>query len=282
MKNLSFLLFLFFITANTYAHIKIPLESLKSEITPPLNMYSKDYNFEGIVKLSNCSGAIIKFKGQSVDSNAVVLTNGHCLRGSFLKNNEFIHKKRVSRSMKVADGNMKFHKVKAIEIMYGTMTGTDSAFYKLRETYRDLEALSIMPFELSDTRPEAGTEINIISGYWERGYSCEIDKFIFRLKEGPWLFNDSIRFTDTGCKTIGGTSGSPIIMHNTRTVIGVNNTANESGRKCTVNNPCEIDEEEKVSVLRGISYGQQTYQFYSCLDADYNIDLNRESCNITK
>ena len=69
-----------------------------------------------------------------------------------------------------------------------------------------------------------------------------IDKFIFMVKEANWTFKDSIRYTD-GCDTIGGTSGSPIIEAGTRTVIGVNNSANESGRKCTMNNPCEISED---------------------------------------
>ena len=59
-------------------------------------------------------------------------------------------------------------------------------------------------------RPTEGTLIDIVSGYWERGYSCGVDGFVAKLKEADWLFTDSVRYTD-GCDTIGGTSGSPII-----------------------------------------------------------------------
>ena len=39
-----------------------------------------DYSPNGIVKLSNCSGSIVQFEGQSTSSQAYVLTNGHCIR----------------------------------------------------------------------------------------------------------------------------------------------------------------------------------------------------------
>lgn len=282
MKSLGCFLLLCFLGASVHAFPSAPFDGLKSTVTPPLSKDSSSYNFEGIVKLSNCSGAVIRFKGQSFDSNAIVLTNGHCLGGRFLRNNEFIHNKKISRRMKVADSNMRFHNIRAIELMYGTMTGTDSALYKLKETYTDLRKLGIEPFEFSESRPIVGTSIEIISGYWERGYSCEIEDFVHMLKEASWIFTDSIRYTNTGCKTIGGTSGSPIIMKNTRTVIGVNNTANESGRECTMNNPCEIDEDNNIYYKKGTSYGQQTYQFYNCLNSEYEIDLNIEGCNLTR
>ncbi len=49
-----------------------------------------------------------------------------------------------------------------------------------------------------------------------------------------------------------------------------------------MNNPCEVDEEGKVVVNSGASYGQQTYLLYSCLDSDGALDLQQEGCKLLK
>ena len=87
------------------------------------------------------------------------------------------------------------------------------------------------------------------------------------MEEAGWSWTDSIRYSEPGCDTIGGTSGSPIIEEGTRVVVGVNNTSNESGQTCTMNNPCEVSKSGRKTVRKGYSYGQQTYQFYGCLQA---------------
>lgn len=274
---------LVFSTASAYAFPEAPFNALENPILDSIKMNAGEYDFEGIVKLSNCSGSVIRFTGQSLDDRAIVLTNGHCLGRPFLKPGEVVYKKQVRRRMRVSDRNMKFHRVQATELIYGTMTDTDSALYRLKETYRDLERLNIRPFELSEARSYEGVDIQIVSGYWERGYSCKIDKFVYILREAGWTFRDSIRYTKQGCRVIGGTSGSPIIQTGTRVVIGVNNTGNESGRRCTMNNPCEVDENDNIIVRRDNGYGQQTYQFYSCLTNSRNdIDLSKAGCKLPK
>ena len=74
---------LILITSNSYALPKAPFDALKSKVEPPLSSTFLEYDYEGIVKLSNCSGSIIRFKNQSIDDHAIVLTNGHCLGGRF-------------------------------------------------------------------------------------------------------------------------------------------------------------------------------------------------------
>ena len=282
MHRMFFLIFSLFLGQNSFAFPVAPFDALKSDLVPPPQSELENYDFEGIVKLSNCSGAIVRFKGQPLSDNAIVLTNGHCLGGRFMKPGQVIHKKRTRRRMRVADGKKRFHRITSSELMYATMTDTDSALYRLRETFEELERKGIRAFELSDQRPQRGTSIEIISGYWERGYRCEIDEFIHELHEASWIFKDSIRYTNTGCQTIGGTSGSPIIQSGTKLVIGVNNTGNESGKRCTMNNPCEVDENNDVTVIKGASYGQQTYLFYTCLDSNFDIDLDQEGCQLPK
>ncbi|MCB0391051.1 MAG: trypsin-like peptidase domain-containing protein [Bdellovibrionales bacterium] len=274
------LLILLTIPLSAYAFPEAPFDALT---TPRVWTSSnvQDFDFEGIVKLSNCSGSLVRFSGQPLSSKAIVLTNGHCVKDfGLLEPGEVWHNRTYQRDMKVADASGQFYLVKANKVLYATMTYTDAALFELNETYLELEKLGVRSFELDGYHPIEGTSIEIVSGYWERGFRCNIDKFIHKLLEGRWTFNDSIKYSESGCEVYGGTSGSPIVETNTRRVVGVNNTGNERGRKCTINNPCEVDEKNNVVVDKGAGYGQQTYIFYSCLSIDFKIDLSLAGCQL--
>ncbi len=90
--------------------------------------------------------------------------------------------------------------------------------------------------------------MSIPSGYWKRVWNCAVDGFVPTVREDQWSWRDSIRY-NAGCDTIGGSSGSPIVDDATGAVIGVNNTGNESGGRCTLNNPCEVASNGTVTVL---------------------------------
>lgn len=266
------------LSASAFALPSAPFNALNMDLAPALD----NYDYEGIIKLSNCSGSLIKFAGQPSSSNAYVLTNGHCLGRPFLKPGEAVANKPSSRTMKVANTRGVYFKVQAKELVYGTMTGTDAAIYELVQTYDDIAKLGIEPLDFDAARPYVGMPIEVISGYWERGYSCSIEGFVYKLEEAGWTWNDSIRYSEPGCDTIGGTSGSPIIEKGTRVVVGINNTSNESGKRCEMNNPCEVDTNGNVDVKAGYSYGQQTYNFYMCLTADFRIDTALPGCELVK
>lgn len=282
-----FSLFLSLVLASSaYAIPKAPFDALK--VTRPIEFGENqlEYDFEGIVKLSNCSGSLIKFSGQPTTAKALVLTNGHCYpagpTGGMLKPGEVVTNVTAKRSMKLFNKQMKLFPISTTKVVYAAMTDTDITLYELTLSYDDiLKKYKIQPFDLDTVRPSIGTDIEIVSGYWDRGFTCGIDTFIYNLKEAGWLFKDSIRYTD-GCNTIGGTSGSPILSKGTRTVIGINNTSNENGEYCTMNNPCEVAKDGKVSVRRDKKYGQQTYNIYSCLSPDFRIDLTRSDCALAK
>jgi V8-like Glu-specific endopeptidase len=162
------------------------------------------------------------------------------------------------------------------------MTDTDVALYQLTTTYAQIRSsYGISALTLNDTRPAAGTAITVVSGYWKRTYACNIDGFAYRLKEGDWTWKDSIRYT-AACDTIGGTSGSPVLDTATGKVVAVNNTGNEDGQRCTVNNPCEVDASGNVTVRQGINYAQQTYQIPACFGLDNKLDLSRAGCVLPK
>lgn len=243
-----------------------------------------NYDFEGIVKLDNCSGSLVRFKSQPLSSKAYVLTNGHCIklkRNRLLNPGEVKVDTRTLRHMSVFDRHMNLYPITAKKLVYATLTDTDIAIYELNQTYLDIEKYGVRSLVIDDNRPELGTEIDIVSGYWDRGYRCHIEKFIHKLKEGGWTFSDSLRFSETGCKTKGGTSGSPIILKGTRLVIAINNTGNSKGMGCGFGTPCEVNESgETQSIIRG--YGQQTYQIYSCLNDNFEIDLSLVTCSLPK
>lgn len=242
-------------------------------------------DFTAIVALSNCSGSYVKFKTSLGTDKGMVLTNGHCFEGGFISAGQIKQDVASTRSFRLltADGQSTLATLRAQRVMYATMTSTDITLYRLNQTFDQIKAATgVDPLVISDVRPAAGAPMKVVSGYWKRIYTCNVDAFVHSLKEGEWTFTDSIRYTEPGCDTIGGTSGSPIVHSDTREVIGINNTGNEDGERCTLNNPCEVDADGNVTVTEGASYGQQTYQIYTCLNAQNQIDLTKEGCLLPK
>jgi V8-like Glu-specific endopeptidase len=243
-----------------------------------------DVDFTAIVALSDCSGSVVRFTTSQPDDQAMVLTNGHCFEGGFIDAGTAIVNRASRRSFTLlSHDSSRLGTLRAAKVMYATMTGTDMTLYKLSNTYAEIETqYGIQALTLSDHRPEAGDPIRVVSGYWRSIYSCNIDNFVHELRESEWAWQDSIRYTQPGCETIGGTSGSPIINADTHEVIGVNNTGNEDGQRCTLNNPCEVDEAGNITVTRDAAYGQQTYWLYSCLSSTNEIDLTLPGCPLTQ
>lgn len=244
--------------------------------------FTANYDFEGIVSLSNCSASLVRFETSKETDQALVFTNGHCVEVGFLEPGEVISGQTSTRSMHLLTPQaILAGVVRATKIVYSTMTDTDLTIYELRETYAEIkEKFHIDPLLLSPEHPQVGMPMEVISGYWKKGYSCQIEAFIPQLLEADWTFSDSIRYSRPGCETIGGTSGSPIVLAGSRTMIGVNNTGNEDGGRCTMNNPCEVDADGKISFQKGYSYGQQTYWVYSCLNSANQLDLQKEGCQL--
>lgn len=274
MSTTAFALDLPLKTANELAMFKA-----KSELVA----VDTDYDFEGIVKLSNCSGSLIIFNGMPTSAKAVVMTNGHCIeKPGYIKPGEAVVNEPKVRSMRIFKTLKKLYPIKSTKILYATMTDSDVAYYELDQTYDQIKAAyDVEPLELSVNRPVVGQPMELISGYWDRGWKCNIDGFVYQIKEKDWTWTDSIRYTST-CDTMGGTSGSPLIARGTRLAIGVNNTSNESGGVCTMNNPCEVDESGNVRAQKGVRYGQQTYPVYTCLTPDFRIDLSLPGCELPR
>ncbi|MFF9621749.1 serine protease [Streptomyces griseosporeus] len=243
----------------------------------------KAVNFAGTVALSNCSGSVVRFP-KSLDTDpALVLSNGHCLETGFPEPGEVIVGQASSRSFGLLNSSgTRVGTLRASKVAYSTMTDTDVTIYQLTTTYAAIRnTYGISALTLQDTHPVAGTAITVASGYWKRLYNCNIDGFVYRLKEGDWTWKDSVRYT-SACNTIGGTSGSPVIDQATGKVVAVNNTGNEDGERCTVNNPCEVDQNGVVTVRQGINYAEETYQIPACFTTGNRLDLSASGCTLPK
>ncbi|WP_069774019.1 serine protease [Streptomyces sp. LUP30] len=240
-------------------------------------------NLAGTVALSNCSGSVIRFPSSLDSDPALVLSNGHCLSTGFPEPGEVLVNQASSRTFGLLNSaGTRVATLRASKLAYGTMTDTDVSIYQLTSTYASIKsAYGISALTVQDTHPVAGTAITVASGYWKRLYSCNVDGFVYRLKEGDWTWKDSVRYT-SACQTIGGTSGSPVIDQSTGKVVAVNNTGNEDGQRCTENNPCEVDANGNVTVREGINYAQETYLIPACFTTGNQLSLNKSGCTLPK
>nr|WP_306318013.1 MULTISPECIES: serine protease [unclassified Streptomyces] len=237
--------------------------------------------FAGTVALSNCSGSVVRTPQSQPDDPALVLSNGHCLETGFPKAGEVIVDQPSKRTFKLLDADAgELGTLTASKISYATMTDTDISLYQLTTTYEEIEnKYHVAPLLIDPRHPRKNTDISVVSGYWKKQYKCSVDGFAYRLKEYWWTWKDSVRYTPE-CQTIGGTSGSPVIDDHTGRVIAVNNTGNEDGEQCTLNNPCEVDRKGRITVRKGINYAQQTYGIVPCVAHDSKIDLGRKGCEL--
>ncbi|MEV3925248.1 S1 family peptidase [Actinomadura coerulea] len=232
-------------------------------------------DFTGIVALSNCSGSLVRGPRSRDADAALVLTNGHCLESGMPDAGEVIVDRRSSRTFTLLDrtGGRSLGTLRATRVEYATMTDTDVTVYRLDSTYAAIQKRYGIPaLRLSTARPHDGTPIRVVSGYWRKIYACATDATVYRLREADWTWKDSIRYKPE-CQTVHGTSGSPVIDARTGQVVGVNNTGNDDGERCTLNNPCEVDRAGNVTVRQGVHYGQQTYLLARCLGRANDVVL---------
>ncbi|MFK0262187.1 serine protease [Streptomyces angustmyceticus] len=249
----------------------------------PSQQRTKAVDFAGTVALSNCSGSVVRMPTSQPNDPALVMSNGHCLESGMPDPGEVIVDQRSSRSFTLLDKSAgRAGTIRATKVAYATMTDTDVTLYETSSTYAQIEQkYGIKALELATDHPVKGAAISVVSGYWKKIYTCNIDGFVPTLKEGGWSWKDSVRYTPQ-CKTIGGTSGSPVVDNATGKVTAINNTGNEDGERCTVNNPCEVDENGNVTVHQGTNYAEETYGIPKCFGVGNKLDLGAAGCTLPK
>ncbi|MFE4517853.1 putative Ig domain-containing protein [Kitasatospora sp. NPDC056783] len=235
------------------------------------------------IALSNCSASLVRYPTSVDGDRALMLTNGHCLP-SMPSAGQVIQNATASRSGTLLDGaGNSLGTVQADKVLYATMTGTDVALYQLTDTYGSITSkYGATALTVSDAHPTDGASMYIPSSYWKQVWNCSVNGFVPTLREDQWTWHDSLRYS-SGCNTTHGTSGSPIVESASGRIIGINNTGNDDGAMCTMNNPCEVAADGTTKVYKGQSYGEETYWFTTCLNPSTRaIDLNVAGCLLTK
>ncbi|WP_374228044.1 serine protease [Streptacidiphilus sp. ASG 303] len=239
--------------------------------------------YAGTVALSNCSGSLVRMPDSAPQDRALVLSNGHCLSGGMPDPGEVLVDRPSSRSFTLLDASAgRLGTLRAAKLVYATMTDTDVSLYELTTTYAAIRSrYGVDPLTVSADHPVQGEPVKVVSGYWKRTYTCAVDGFVHELHEGGWVWKDSVRYTPA-CNTIGGTSGSPVVDTSTGLLVAVNNTGNEDGGSCTVDNPCEVDENGGVTVRKGINYAEETYLLTRCFAPGTALDLTLPDCRLPR
>lgn len=236
------------------------------------------------IALDDCSASLVRYPTSQDTDQALMLTAGHCFEGGMPSAGQVLQNVASSRSGTLLDANgNQLGTVQADKLLYATMTDTDIAIYELTDTYASLNSeYGATALTISASHPTSGDTIAIPSAYWDRTWSCNLNGFAGTVEEDQWTWHDSLRYGKTGCSVIGGSSGSPVVDTSTGDVIGVNNTINEDGQMCTLDNPCEVNPDGTTTETKGQGYGQETYWITTCLNSSNAIDLTISGCMLPK
>ncbi|MDQ1744128.1 MAG: hypothetical protein QOE23_2467 [Pseudonocardiales bacterium] len=268
-------------TAATTAHAAAPASRHRAGRTPHA------VSLASTISLDTCSASLARYPSSKPTDRALMLTNGHCWEGGFILPNQVLLNLPSSRTGKLLNARgQAVATVRTDRLLYATMTGTDISVYRLTRTFAQIKhSTGLTALTIASSPPAAGDAVSIPAGYWKIIYPCAISGFVPSLHEAIWTWHDSIRYQNppsSDCQLIGGTSGSPIVDDHSRKIVGINNTANEDGQSCTLNNPCEVDSDGNVTAIKGEGYGQQTYWITTCLTRHNSLDLNKAGCLLPK
>lgn len=258
-----------------------------------------DVDFRGIVEIFNCSGSLVRWADSRPDDQAMMLTNGHCYQvlskagtvvGRSLAEGEATRDVIVdvpdSRKVTLLGRNGADRGVvRAQRLLYSTSYRTDVGLYLLRKTYAEIRAeFRVGSLTIADAAPGTAMRIQMPSGYSRRYYRCRLDGSVRRLFNDDFEWRRSLRIAGARtCRTVHGTSGSPMLDPATREVVGINNAINltEAPRGCRFA-LCEQNAAGEIKRRLGQRYGQQTWWLTTCVGTDRRIDLEVEGCRLPK
>lgn len=223
-------------------------------------------NLEGAASLGGCSASVVRTDKTKNNDPALLLTNGHCVPerpspGQTLED--------VAMTLAVTIGDRQGYlqaKAETTRLISATMTGTDTALFELDQTYAQLKAKGVKVFTLSGRSAKPGERVDIISSGNGNRFACTIEAVVPHLREEGYTQDNAYRY-DPECGPSHGGSGSPIVLKDGVTIVGVHSTGNDSGEQCTANNPCEVAADGTVSVHQGARYGQQVKHLAACVPA---------------
>jgi hypothetical protein len=229
-----------------------------------------------------CSASVVRVAASRPSDPAMLLTNGHCIAPRPPVGATLVDRPASDRVTLNGPTSNVVATATATRLLYATMTGTDVALYRLRETYAELADLGAPARELATQGPAPGTALALQSGALQNTYSCRVEALVPAVREAGYTQRDVIRYADdTSCAPVGGTSGSQLIDTRTGQIVAVHNShVTGDGKPCTEGEPCEVAADGATSSVKGRSYGQQTAGLAACLGAGSTLDLRRPGCAV--
>ncbi|MET8762119.1 trypsin-like serine protease [Lentzea sp. NPDC004782] len=203
-----------------------------------------------------CSASVVRTDRTRPGDPALLLTNGHCVPQRPAPGQTLTD---VPVDVPVTIGDRQGYpqaKARTTTLVHATMTGTDTALYRLDQTYAQLRAKGVKIFRLAGRSARPGEQVDIVSAGNGDRFRCTIEAVVPHLREEGYTQDDAYRY-DPECKPSHGGSGSPIVLRDGVTVVGVHSTGNDNGEQCTANNPCEVAADGTVSVHQGVRYGSR-------------------------
>jgi hypothetical protein len=230
-----------------------------------------------------CSASVVRVAASRPTDPAMLLTNGHCLTPRPAVGAALVD--RPSSALVALNGPSSNGVARAstTRLLYATMTGTDVALYRLRETYAALAALGVPARELATAGPAPGTKLALHSGALQNTYGCTVEAVVPAVREAGYTQRSVLRYVaDPACQPIGGTSGSALIDARTGQVVAVHNShVTGDGKPCTEGEPCEVAPDGTATSVKGRGYAQQITSLTACLDAGSVLTLGRPGCALS-
>ncbi len=236
-------------------------------------------DLRGMVAMK-CSGVLVRL-GRGADQPAVLLSSGRCATTKSIPAGEAVVNVPFDRSeISLYEGLEAPETVKANRVLYATRTGTDVALIELKLTYRDLEARGAKIYELAATDAKPDSDVQLIAGQWQEKQLCAVSHIVSTLVEDVWTETGAYALKDP-CPTPNGWAGTPMLDPTTLKVVGILNTTNVAGALCTLDNPCEVENGNRLA-FAGRTYGQRISPILDCLTDTGELDLGRATCKLTK
>jgi hypothetical protein len=246
-------------------------------------------SLRGTAVIDGCSAAVIRSPRSRASDPAMLLTNGHCVYPRPRPGRSITGRPDNQRVLiKNPNGNT-IVRAHTKRLVYATMTGTDVAVYRLDQSFAQLRATGVKVRSLAVDGPRPGQKVRVLSAGSGKAWTCTVAKITPGLLEAGYTQKHAIGYrTRRGCSaTYGagpghGDSGSPLVDPRTGKIVGIHNTGNDSGLRCTEDNPCEIDAQGHRTSVKGARYGQQTAMLRDCLIAGSRIALSRPACALAE
>ncbi|QDW61464.1 trypsin-like serine protease [Oerskovia sp. KBS0722] len=243
-----------------------------------------DLGMGGFPAIDGCESSVVRTTASREDDPALLLTNGHCVptvggSGDMPPRGASLVDRPVDAGVTFQDAQgYGLTSARAERLLLGTVTGTDVAVYRLDRSFAELEADGVTVLRLADAPPRAGDTVTLMT---TDPRTCTVEAVVPTLREGGYEQHDALRMAASpDCETFPGSSGAALVAEDGTTVVGVNGTNNRDGLMCEVDNPCEVGEDGRTTVVTNQPYGQQVTMLNVCLTAGSALDLGAPGCDV--